>query len=177
LTIKAITHNIISAGSILADNYWMLYGAIVYNICTMISLHVLFNCKIESYLPQFYYRYQVVPSSRRNIPMQSSAGQRQSSDRIFSAGLLIDENHCSNNRLKPNISIIKLSMVSSQSRLDRNSTIQNPSRLGSMLGTKKATDVPTQRGDESNQLHHHVNLIKVKPRKDIYAPEENRYLE
>ena len=50
IVIKAVIHNFISAGGIAAYSFWPVYGLAVYNTCTMVSLHFLFNWKIDSAL-------------------------------------------------------------------------------------------------------------------------------
>ena len=46
--VKVIMHNIVSAGAITAYCFWPVYGVLTFSLCVVISLHLLFNCKIES---------------------------------------------------------------------------------------------------------------------------------
>ena len=174
LTIKAIIHNIISAASILADNYWDLYGGIFYNMCTMISLHLLFNWKIEAYLPKLY-RDHIAPSSNGDIPVGSSA-RKSSSGHHFSATSLIKEGKGVGHDSKKNISLFKLSMASTHSQIDRHSSYPNHTRNAPTLELKKGAEIVPKRGSGLSYLQHNVNIVQVKPRMDVYSSSDDRLM-
>jgi len=75
---KAIVHNVISAGAITAYCFWPIYGVLTFSLCTMMSLHVLFNCQVENlFLKASVVRYINNSSqlNRRNSTGRTSGNQ------------------------------------------------------------------------------------------------------
>ena len=62
---NSIIHNIISIGGVAAYCYYSPYGILIYNVCTMTSLHFLFNMKVSS---------RVLPRPSRSSLLQASVG-------------------------------------------------------------------------------------------------------
>eukprot|EP01041_Mallomonas_annulata_P002834 gene2834-5569_t len=60
LAIKSVIHNMFSMAAILAYGYYLVYGVLIYNLFVMVSIHFLFNCKIEKVIkPDLWWKSKI----------------------------------------------------------------------------------------------------------------------